>query len=49
VELLPLENVDHKLSIEIVFKSMSTYGILLYAQQNSNSGADFVSIAIING
>ena len=49
VELMPLENVDHKLSIDIEFKTMSPMGILVYAQQNPNADGDFVSLAIING
>jgi hypothetical protein len=49
VELMPLENVDHKLSIDIEFKSMSPMAILVYAQQNPNADGDFISLAIING
>jgi len=49
VELMPLENVDHKLSIEMEFKSLSPNGILLYAQQNANADGDFVSISVVSG
>jgi hypothetical protein len=35
VELMPLENVDHKLTIDIEFKSMSPMGVLVYAHQES--------------
>ncbi len=46
---MPLENVDHKLSIELEFKSSSPNGILVYAQQNPNADGDFVSISLVNG
>lgn len=51
VELLPLENVEHKLSIEMEFKVHSLEGILLYAQQGPTfkEGQDFVSLAIVDG
>ena len=35
VELLPMDNVEHKVSIEIDFKANSLDGLLLYSQQGS--------------
>ena len=55
VELLPLKNVDHKLSIEIEFHATPNKvndvsdGILLYAHQNPNADGDFISLAVVNG
>jgi agrin len=51
VELLPMENVDHKVSMEIDFKSHSLEGILVYAQQYPaiSEGSDFISLALVDG
>ena len=51
VELLPLKNVDHKLSIDIQFhvEFPNVDGILVYAHQNPNADGDFISLAIVNG
>jgi hypothetical protein len=38
VELLPMDNVEHKVSIEIDFKANSLEGLLLYSQQGSVIG-----------
>ena len=35
VELMPMENAEHKVSIEIDFKANSLDGLLLYSQQGS--------------
>ena len=51
VELLPMENVDHKVSIEIDFKAHNLEGILLYAQQGKviTQGSDYIALVIIDG
>ncbi|XP_065165794.1 agrin-like isoform X2 [Atheta coriaria] len=48
IRLKPL-NAYHKLSIEMEFRTYSSDGILLYAQQNSDGKGDFVSLAIKDG
>ena len=60
VELLPLKNGDHKVSIDIEFRTkpdnkghsnvpVISDGILLYAHQNPNADGDFISLAIVSG
>jgi len=46
---MPLENVDHKLAIDIQFKSFTENGILVYTQQGQYGFSDFVALAIVNG
>ena len=58
VELQPLKNGDHKISIDIEFhpsrKKSNGHtqnvedGILLYAHQNPNADGDFISLAIVD-
>eukprot|EP00094_Tigriopus_californicus_P000322 TCALIF_00311-PA protein Name:"Similar to Agrn Agrin (Mus musculus)" AED:0.20 eAED:0.20 QI:0/0.36/0.34/0.86/1/1/23/48/1678 len=49
VELEPLENVEHKFSLEIEFKARAINGILIYAQEKPNGLGDFISVALIDG
>ena len=59
VELIPMANVDHKVSIEVEFRAdlhesndhtlSVADGIILYAHQNPNADGDFISLAIVNG
>ena len=49
VELLPMENPSHKVSVEIEFKAYNSEGILLFAQQDSKMGNDFISIHLKEG
>ena len=49
VELLPMENPSHKVSVEIEFKAYNSEGILLFAQQDSKMGSDFISIHLKEG
>ena len=51
VELLPMDNVEHKVSIEIDFKAYSMEGILVYAQQSPElkEGQDYLSIVLVDG
>ena len=59
VELIPMANVDHKVSIDIEFRAnlfksnvpsnVVSDGIILYAHQNPNADGDFISLAIVNG
>ena len=58
VELNPLQNVDHKVSIEMEFRINGFYaksskskhdGILFYAHQNPNGDGDFMAIVLRNG
>ena len=46
-----MENVEHKVSIEIDFKANSLEGIILYAQQGAQmtEGQDFLSLALVDG
>lgn len=49
MELEPLENVEHKFSLEIEFKARAINGILIYAQEKPNGLGDFISVALIDG
>ena len=49
VELMPLEKADHKVSVEMEFKTFSMNGVLMYAQQSADGLGDFISLAIIDG
>lgn len=46
-----MENVEHKVSLEIDFKANSLEGILLYTQQSPSmaEGQDFLSLALVDG
>ncbi len=51
VELLPMENVDHKVSIEVDFKAHSLEGVIMYSQQSKifEEGSDYISLALNDG
>lgn len=51
VELIPMENVDHKVSMELEFKAHSLDGVLVYAQQGLDhvQDTDFISLSINDG
>jgi len=56
VELIPMKNVDHKVSIDLEFRVDRVLGkhgvpdgILVYAHQNPNADGDFISLAIVEG
>jgi hypothetical protein len=49
VELVPLAKAEHKLSVEIEFRSHTANGMLLYAQEYKDGSGDFVAIVIVDG
>ena len=60
VELIPMKNVDHKVSIDLEFRVDDVSrnrgeahgvpdGIIVYGHQNPNADGDFISLAIVDG
>lgn len=49
VELVPLEKVQHRFSVEIEFKSDGDDGVIMFAQEKYDGTGDFIAILLVNG